>query len=297
MNLFNSNIQDEITFQMGLNLRLYQEIEQIMKRLILTSSQTIQTTSLKNTQSQDFTQPVLDVWSNRANLEKVTLGGLLTQLEKTDKGSSKNKDSQDVNGIQIALSYDISLITFFDMAEFEKDFKQIVFDRNQFIHHFESIASQDDELLDYLKDFYLRAKEFKDKHLIPCSEALKEHIIKAIDWQISMLRDYEQNHYRLIAYSHFDDIYQMHKRQDGWIIWSVLIQEMQKINPNILNGLRSESNFVGKHTPWTKIIQDIYPKWEFMEEDTAKGGKRLLVKVDNSILKLKNNQLIDIENG
>ena len=33
MNLFNSNIQDEITFQMGLNLRLYQEIEQIMKRL------------------------------------------------------------------------------------------------------------------------------------------------------------------------------------------------------------------------------------------------------------------------
>ena len=35
MNLITENKQDEITFQMGLNLRQYQEIEQIIKRLIL----------------------------------------------------------------------------------------------------------------------------------------------------------------------------------------------------------------------------------------------------------------------
>ena len=83
MNLITENKQDEITFQMGLNLRQYQEIEQIIKQLILISSQTFKVTSGINDDNEIFEQPKLDLWSNRANLEKTTLGNLLAQLEHT----------------------------------------------------------------------------------------------------------------------------------------------------------------------------------------------------------------------
>ena len=83
MNLITENKQDEITFQMGLNLRQYQEIEQIIKRLILVSSQTFKVTSGINDDNEIFEQPKLDLWSNRANLETTTLGNLLAQLEHT----------------------------------------------------------------------------------------------------------------------------------------------------------------------------------------------------------------------
>ena len=77
------------------------------------------------------------------------------------------------------------------------------------------------------------------------------------------------------------------KRSDNWAVWTILIQDMQKNHPDILMELRKESSFSSKNTTWTKIIQECYPRWQFMEEYTKKGGKRLLVKVDNSEIALQ----------
>lgn len=281
MNLITENKQDEITFQMGLNLRQYQEIEQIIKRLILTSSQTFKATSWVNDVNETFDKPKLDIWSNRANLEKATLGNLLAQLEQTQH-EPNYQEHDDIHVVQASLSYHVPLITFFDMNKFECDFKQIVADRNQFIHHFNSISKQDDDLLTHLKSMYQRAEDFKQEHLIPCSEQLKKSIENCIDEYIKILNNYKNNWSRLTASGIFEEIYHKNKRSDGWAVWTILIQDMQKNNPDILIGLRKESSFSSKNTAWTKIIQECYPRWQFMEENTEKGGKRLLVKVDNS---------------
>ena len=167
MNFITENKQDEITFQMGLNLRQYQEIEQIIKRLILNSSQTFKATSRLNDDNETF-----DLWSNRASLEKTTLGNLLFQLDQT-KNEPKYKEHDDIHATQISIHYHISLIDFFNIDKFEDDFRQIIADKNQFIHHFDSISKQDDDLLTHLRSMYQRAENFKQEHLIPCSEQLK----------------------------------------------------------------------------------------------------------------------------
>ena len=38
-----------------------------------------------------------------------------------------------------------------------------------------------------------------------------------------------------------------------------------------------------KNVPWHKVAKDIFPKWQFKEETTDKGGKQLLVKINNEI--------------
>lgn len=281
MNLITENKQDEITFQMGLNLRQYQEIEQIIKRLILTSSQTFKAISWVNDVNETFDKPKLDIWSNRANLEKTTLGNLLAQLEQTQH-EPNYQEHDDIHVVQVSLSYHIPLIAFFDMDKFERDFKQIVADRNQFIHHFNSISKQDDDLLTHLKSMYQRAEDFKQEHLIPCSEQLEKTIKNCLDKMIKIGDMHINNWSRLTASGIFEEIYHKNKRSNGWAVWTKLIQDIQKNHPNILIGLRKESSFSSKNTAWTKIIQECYPRWQFMEENTEKGGKRLLVKVDNS---------------
>lgn len=285
MNLITENKQDEITFQMGLNLRQYQEIEQIIKRLILTSSQTFKATSWVNDENKIFDKPKFDLWSNRANLEKTTLGNLLAQLEQTQH-EPNYQEHDDIHAVQASFSYHIPLIAFFDMDKFERDFKQIVADRNQFIHHFNSISKQDDDLLTHLKSMYQRAENFKQEHLIPCSEQLKKTIKNCLDKMIEIEDMHINNWSRLTASGIFEEIYHKNKRSNGWAVWAKLIQDIQKNHPNILIGLRKESSFSSKNTAWTKIIQECYPRWQFMEENTEKGGKRLLVKVDNSKIAL-----------
>lgn len=113
MNLITKNKQDEITFQMGLNLRQYQEIEQIIKRLILTSSQTLKTTSWINDDNEVFDQPKFDLWSNQANLEKTTLGNLLAQLKQTQHEPNYQEHNDNIHEVQISFSYHIPLIVFF----------------------------------------------------------------------------------------------------------------------------------------------------------------------------------------
>ena len=285
MNLITENKQDEITFQMGLNLRQYQEIEQIIKRLILTSSQTFKATSWVNDENKIFDKPKFDLWSNRANLEKTTLGNLLAQLEQTQH-EPNYQEHDDTHVVQASLSYHVPLIAFFDMNKFDCDFKQIVADRNQFIHHFNSISKQDDDLLTHLKSMYQRAEDFKQEHLIPCSEQLEKTIKNCLDKMIKIGDMHINNWSRLTASGIFEEIYHKNKRSNGWAVWTKLIQDIQKNHPNILIGLRKESSFSSKNTAWTKIIQECYPRWQFMEENTEKGGKRLLVKVDNSKIAL-----------
>lgn len=293
MNLITENKQDEITFQMGLNLRQYQEIEQIIKQLILVSSQTFKVTSGINDDNEIFEQPKLDFWSNRANLERATLGNLLTQLEQTQH-EPNYKEHDDIHAVQVSLNYHIPLIVFFDIDKFERDFKQIVADRNQFIHHFDSISKQDDDLLTHLKSMYQRAESFKQEHLIPCSEQLKKSIKNCLDKMIEIGDMHIKNWNRLTAFDIFEETYHKNKRSDDWADWAILIQDMQKNHPDTLMGLRKKSSFSSKNTTWTKIIQECYPRWQFMEEYTKKGGKRLLVKVDNSEIALqdKHNTLV-----
>ncbi len=296
MNLMTKNKQDEITFQMGLNLRQYQEIEQIIKRLILISSQTVKVTLWIDGENEIFEQPKLDLWSNRANLEKTTLGNLLAQLKQTQQ-EPNYKEHDDIHAAQASLDYHIPLIAFFDMDKFERDFKQIVADRNQFIHHFDSISKQDDDLLTHLKSMYQRAEDFKQEHLIACSEQLEKTIKNCLDKIIEIGDIYINNQSRLTASGIFEEIYHKNKRSDGWAVWTKLIQDIQKNHPNILMGLRKESSLGSKNTAWTKIIQECYPKWQFMEECTKKGGKRLLVKVDNGKIALQDRNVLAASNS
>lgn len=295
-----SNIQDEITFQMGLNLREYQEIEQRIKHLIHISSQTLEVVLSIDDENETFGEPQIDIWSNRASLEKITLGNLFSQVTQTGNEPHYQEYQDDIDGIRYSFSHHIPLVTFFNMAELEEDFKQIVLDRNRFIHHFHRIGQTDNEILNSLKEYHQRVLQFKNKHLMRGLRKVEECIYDRIDNLRQIGTEYVQisfeNWNRLTAYPIFEEIYQQQKRKDGWALWSVVMQEMQKNHVNILTGLRDESLFTSKNTAWTKIIQGIYPEWQFKEETSAKGGKRLLVKVDNSVLKLKDNQIMDIEN-
>ena len=70
-------------------------------------------------------------------------------------------------------------------------------------------------------------------------------------------------------------------------MWTSIIQEMQKEHPLILSSLKQESSFDGKNIALYKIFQEAYPRWQFMQENLPKGTKRLLVKVDNRELSLR----------
>ena len=69
------NIKDEVSYQMGVNLNQYKKIEYILKNLIRVSSKTVQLTKKG--------EP--NIWSNRYNVAKSTLGTLLQQIEKANK--------------------------------------------------------------------------------------------------------------------------------------------------------------------------------------------------------------------
>ena len=120
---------------------------------------------------------------------------------------------------------------------------------------------------------------------------IKKSIKNCLDEIIKIGDGYINNWNELTASDIFEEIYHKNKRSDGWMVWAKLIQDMQSNHPDILMSLKKESLFSGKNTTWIKIIQESYPKWQFMEENTVKSGKRLLVKVDNSKIALsdKNN--------
>ncbi|SAY50289.1 hypothetical protein [Neisseria weaveri] len=274
--------QDKITYQMGLNLQKYQEIEQIFKRIIYISSKTLY---LQQPANQEV-KPQVDIWSNRSDLKKATLGNLLIQFERTSNEPKHQEHVDEPELIQISCSYHIPAIIFVDKEKFELDFKEVVKDRNRFIHS-PSMENDHNITLSRLKKEYERAEQFKQNHLIPCLNEVIKNIDIGLEEITKHLQIYALNYGRLAACEFFDEIYQKHKRSDGWAVWQNVIQEMQKKHPNVLSDLRKETSFTYKKIAWVKIIKEAYPNWQFMEEETLKGSKQLVVKVDNSSLNLR----------
>ena len=163
------------------------------------------------------------------------------------------------------------------------DLKQVVQDRNMFIHNFPNEMHPKDVLCK-LKEEYNRADRFQENHLRPCLNTLRNRIDnllpEIVKQGLIMIG-------KLSACDVLDEIYQKHKRKDGWALWTSIIQEMQKEHPLILSSLKQESSFDGKNIALYKIFQEAYPRWQFMQEDLPKGTKRLLVKVDNRELNLR----------
>lgn len=281
MDTIQDDLQNKIIFQMGLNLQKYQEIERILKHIISISSRTAHITY--PTKSLGNLKPELNILSNQADITKTTLGNLFAQLEKTEyepKDQNYVTDSPEL--VQIGFWYHIPIISFIDKEKFYSDFKQVVQDRNMFIHNFPNDMHSKDVLCK-LKEEYNRADRFQENHLTPYIKILKD-LLYEISKQIRIMIS---NYGKLSACDVLDEIYQKHKRKDGWALWTSIIQEMQKEHPLILSSLKQESSFDGKNIALYKIFQEAYPRWQFIQEDLPKGTKRLLVKVDNRELNLR----------
>ncbi len=281
MDTIQDDLQNKIIFQMGLNLQKYQEIERILKHIISISSRTAHITH--PTKSLGNSKPELNISSNQPDITKTTLGNLFAQLEKTEyepKDQNHVTDSPEL--VQIGFWYHIPIISFIDKEKFYSDFKQVVQDRNMFIHNFPNDMHSKDVLCK-LKEEYNRADRFQENHLTPYIKILKD-LLYEISKQIRIMIS---NYGRVNACDVLDEIYQKRKRKDGWALWASIIQEMQREHPLILSSLKQESLLVGKNVALYKIFQEAYPRWQFMQEDLSKGAKRLLVKVDNRELNLR----------
>ena len=125
------------------------------------------------------------------------------------------------------------------------DFKQVVQDRNRFIHHFPNKDNQD-AILGQLKEEYERADKFKENHLIPFLNTIINHIEYNTQPEIiKQIKIVVLNFGRLSAYELFEQIYEKHKRPDNWAVWASIIQEIQKEHPYVLSNLRSRKFVCG----------------------------------------------------
>lgn len=285
MDTIQDDLKNKITFQMGLNLQKYQEIERILKHIISFSSVTVHITH--PTKSPNNLNPELNIWSDQEDITKATLGSLFAQLEKTEhEPNYKDNFIDNPELTRISFSYHIPTVCFIDKETFYLDFKQVVQDRNKFIHNFPNEMHPKDVLCK-LKEEYNRADRFQENHLRPCLNTLRKRIDNLLPEIVKQGLIMISNYGRLNACDVLDEIYQKHKRKDGWALWTSIIQEMQKEHPLILSSLKQESSFDGKNIALYKIFQEAYPRWQFMQENLPKGTKRLLVKVDNRELNLR----------
>ncbi|WP_049224157.1 hypothetical protein [Neisseria sicca] len=285
MDTIQDDLKNKITFQMGLNLQKYQEIERILKHIISFSSVTVHITH--PTKSPNNLNPELNIWSDQEDITKATLGSLFAQLEKTEhEPNYKDNFIDNPELTRISFSYHIPTVCFIDKETFYLDFKQVVQDRNKFIHNFPNEMHPKDVLCK-LEEEYNRADRFQENHLRPCLNTLRKRIDNLLPEIVKQGLIMISNYGRLSACDVLDEIYQKHKRKDGWALWTSIIQEMQKEHPLILSSLKQESSFDGKNIALYKIFQEAYPRWQFMQENLPKGTKRLLVKVDNRELNLR----------
>jgi hypothetical protein len=275
------NIKDEVSYQMGVNLNQYKKIEYILKNLIRVSSKTVQLTKKG--------EP--NIWSNRDNVAKSTLGTLLQQIEKANKKKDieedideKNSDNNDNVGTYF--SYEIPII-FRDFDKFKEDFSQIVSQRNYLIHHFYMEDGYTlEKILERLKQEYKLAENFIQNRLLPIAHNMNSKL-KRISQN---MESYFLNSERIIAYFIFLQIYEQNKRADNWIVLPTILQKIQKEYPSFLESLKEGSCYKGKKATWKNILHEAYPEWEFKEEITKKGGKRVLIKIMPSGIVLRSNE-------
>ena len=288
-----NTLNEQIIFQMGLNLKKYQEIEQTLKNLISSSGQTISTSIRSDQDKLD-----MEAKSNYPGVWQGTLGGLWAALEQTQNFSDNPCDTSE-HISDLNMTYQIPLTALIeDRQQFEQQFKQIVSDRNAFIHprrpprapHPRQIVSDrnafdtecfTEERLHSMRQAYRRAECFQKEYLDPLAERLRECLLYQLDQMIKLL-NYWETHREIEVCAFFDEVYQKCKRKDGWADWQTVMQEMRGEFLYPLEKLREKSS-LGKDVPWHKVAKDIFPKWQFKEETTDKGGKRLLVKINNEI--------------
>ena len=174
MDTIQDDLKNKITFQMGLNLQKYQEIERILKYIISFSSVTVHITH--PTKSPNNLNPELNIWSDQEDITKATLGSLFAQLEKTEhEPNYKDNFIDNPELTRISFSYHIPTVCFIDKETFYLDFKQVVQDRNKFIHNFPNEMHPKDVLCK-LKEEYNRADRFQENHLRPCLNTLRKKI-------------------------------------------------------------------------------------------------------------------------
>lgn len=274
------NIKDEVSYQMGVNLNQYKKIEYMLKNLIRVSSKTVQLTKKG--------EP--NIWSNRDNVAKSTLGTLLQQIEKVNKENIEegtDGDNSDNNDdVRMSFSYDIAIV-FPDFDKFKEDFSQIVSQRNYLIHHFYmEDGYTPEEILERLKQEYKLAEDFIQNHLLPTAHNM--------DGRLKRISQNMESHFlnseRIIAYFIFLQIYEQNKRADDWIVLPTILQKIQKEYPSFLEFLKEGSCYKGKKATWKNILHEAYPEWEFKEEITKKGGKRVLIKIMPSDIVLRSNE-------
>ena len=269
-----NTLNEQIIFQMGLNLKKYQEIERTLKNLISSSGQTI-STSIRSDQDKSDTEAK----SNYPGVWRGTLGGLWAALEQTQNFSDNPCDTSEHI---LNMTYQIPLIALIkDRQQFEQQFKQIVSDRNAFIHPSTDTECFTEERLHSMRQAYRRAECFQKEYLDPLAERLRECLLYQLDQMIKLL-NYWETHSEIEVCAFFDEVYQKCKRKDGWADWSTVMREMRGEFLYPLEKLREKSS-LEKNVPWHKVAKDIFPKWQFKEETTDKGGKRLLVKINNEI--------------
>ena len=275
------NIKNEVSYQMGVNLNQYKKIEYMLKSLIRVSSKTVQLTK----------EGEPNIWSNRDNVAKSTLGTLLQQIEKVNKKEDieedideKNSDNND--NVRTSFSYEIPII-FPDFDKFKEDFSQIVSQRNYLIHHFYMEDGYTlEKILERLKQEYKLAEDFIQNHLLPIAHNMNSKL-KRISQN---MESYFLNSERIIAYFIFLQIYEQNKRADNWIVLPTILQKIKKEYPSFLEFLKEGSCYKGKKATWKNILHEAYPEWEFKEEITKKGGKRVLIKIMPSGIVLRRNE-------
>ena len=275
------NIKNEVSYQMGVNLNQYKKIEYMLKSLIRVSSKTVQLTK----------EGEPNIWSNRDNVAKSTLGTLLQQIEKVNKKEDieedideKNSDNND--NVRTSFSYEIPII-FPDFDKFKEDFSQIVSQRNYLIHHFYMEDGYTlEKILERLKQEYKLAEDFIQNHLLPIAHNMNSKL-KRISQN---MESYFLNSERIIAYFIFLQIYEQNKRADNWIVLPTILQKIKKEYPSFLEFLKEGSCYKGKKATWKYILHEAYPEWEFKEEITKKGGKRVLIKIMPSGIVLRSNE-------
>ena len=274
------NIKDEVSYQMGVNLNQYKKIEYILKNLIRVSSKTVQLTKKG--------EP--NIWSNRDNVAKSTLGTLLQQIEKVNKENIEEDtdgDNSDNNDdVKMSFSYDIAIICP-DFDKFKEDFSQIVSQRNYLIHHFYmEDGYTPEEILERLKQEYKLAEDFIQNHLLPTAHNM-DGTLKRISQD---MESHLLNFGRITASSIFLQIYEQNKHADDWITLPTIVQKIQKEYPSFLKLLKEESCYKGRKATWKNILHEAYPEWAFKEEITKKGGKRVLIKIMPSDIVLRSKE-------
>jgi len=218
------------------------------------------------------------------------LGTLLQQIEKVNKENIEEDtdgDNSDNNDdVKMSFSYDIAII-FPDFDKFKEDFSQIVSQRNYLIHHFYMEDGYTlEKILERLRQEYKLAEDFIQNHLLPTIHNMNRRLKRISQNMESNFLNFE----RITASLIFLQIYEENKRADDWIVLPTILQKIQKEYPSFLKLLKEESCYKGKKATWKNILHEAYPEWEFKEEITKKGGKRVLIKIMPSGIVLRSNE-------